>query len=61
MKEDIPLDTSLVDEGIIDSYGVIELVAFIENYWGISIEPEDFTRKKMGSINLMAKLIERKI
>ena len=59
--EEIPLDKSLLAEGILDSYGIIELVEFIESHWGITIKDEEFTHEKMGSVNKMAKLIIEKI
>jgi len=60
-KEGIPLDVSLIECGILDSYEIIEMIAFIENRWKIEITVEDFTIEKMGSINKMSKLISYKI
>ncbi len=59
-KEEIPLDKSLLAEGILDSFGVIELVEYIENKWKIVIEDNEFTLETMGSINKMIKLINSK-
>ena len=59
--KDIPLDKSLLTEGILDSFAIIELVEFIELNWNIKIEDDDFTSEKMGSINKMTKLITLKI
>ena len=52
---------SLIECGILDSYEIIEMIAFIENRWKIEITAEDFTIEKMGSINKMSKLISYKI
>ena len=60
-KKNIPIDKSLLAEGILDSYGIIELVEFIEENWSITIEDNEFTLEKMGSINKMMKLIQSKI
>ena len=60
-KKNIPLDKSLLSEGILDSYGIIELVEFIEDNWSINIEENEFTLEKMGSINKMIRLIQFKI
>jgi acyl carrier protein len=54
---EIPLDKSLVDEGILDSYAVIELVTFIEKRYGISITTGEIVKANFGSINLMAKFV----
>ena len=57
----LPRDSSLVSLGILDSYGVIEIVEFLENTWGISILDEEVTTELMGSINKMAKLVHSKL
>ena len=57
----IPLDESLVELDVLDSYGVIELVSFIESNWAIKVLDEEITRDKMGSINKMVSLVLSKI
>ncbi len=53
----LPLDESLVELGVLDSYAVVELVSFLEERWSISIPDADITREKMGSIVKMANLV----
>lgn len=55
--ETIPLDQSLVELGVMDSYGVVELVDFLERTWAISIADSEITKEKMGSINKMTRLV----
>ncbi len=57
----LPQEESLVEIGVLDSYGVIELVDFIETTWKCRIEDEELTREKMGSIRKMALLIANKL
>ena len=59
--DELPLDKSLLAEGILDSFGIIELVEFIESNWSIVIDDSEFTLEKMGSINKMIALINSKI
>ena len=59
--ETLPRDQSLVERGVLDSYGVIELVEFIEDTWDCRIEDQEITREKMGSITKMAQLIASKL
>lgn len=59
--EEIPLDSSLLAAGVLDSFGIIELVEFIESNWDIKINDEEFTLERMGSIEKMTMLIEEKI
>ena len=58
---EIPLDTSLLAAGVLDSFGIIELVEFIESNWDIKINDDEFTLERMGSIEKMTILIEEKI
>ena len=57
----LPKDMSLVSLGILDSYGVIEIVEFLEETWGITILDEEVTTELMGSINKMAALVASKL
>jgi acyl carrier protein len=57
-SEQIPLDRSLVESGILDSYGIVDLLTFIEGEYGLAIPDEDITKDKMGSIHKMARYIQ---
>ena len=57
----LPLEQSLVELGIMDSFGVIELVTFIEKRWSLEISDSDLTREKFGGLNKMATYIESRI
>lgn len=59
--ETLPLDQSLMDLGVLDSYGVVELVSFLESTWNIRIADSEITRDKMGSITKMADLVASKL
>ena len=43
-------DTSLIQDGIIDSTGILELIMFLEETWSISIPPEDMTPAHFDSL-----------
>ena len=51
---------SLLDKGIIDSTGVLELVGFIEEHYQISIEDEELVPDNLDSVNNLIKFIEKK-
>ena len=51
------MNSSLYEAGILDSVGIIELVVFLQEKYGIQIENDEITIEKFGSINKMAKLI----
>ena len=47
--------------GYLDSFGIIELVTFLEKKYKISILDEELTKEIFGSINKMANLVLKKI
>lgn len=53
-------DASLLDEGIVDSMGVLELVAFIQSSFSISVKSEDVIRDNFDSVNKIAAYVYRK-
>lgn len=56
----IPLDQSLHDLGILDSFEIIELVEFIEKNWAIRILDSELTKENFGSVNKMVEVIRAK-
>jgi acyl carrier protein len=54
-------DTSLLDEGIMDSTGALELVTFLEETFTISVEDEELIPENLDSINNVANYLGRKI
>jgi acyl carrier protein len=53
-------DTSLLDRGIIDSTGVLDLILFTEETFGISVADEDVTPENFDSISRVAAYIQAK-
>jgi acyl carrier protein len=51
---------SLLDNGIIDSVGVMELVAFLEQDHGLAINDEDLVPENLDSIDNLVNFISRK-
>jgi acyl carrier protein len=54
-------DTSFLEEGIIDSTGILELVTFLEDEFSITIEDEELIPENLDSIGNVANFLERKI
>jgi acyl carrier protein len=54
-------DSSFLDEGIIDSTGILELVSFLEEEFSISVEDEELVPENLGSINNVVAYLEKKI
>lgn len=51
---------SLLDGGIIDSTGVLELVAFLEETFGITIDDSELLPENLDSVNAVAAFVTRK-
>ena len=58
-KEEIELDKSLIDEGIIDSFGLLEIATFIEKEYGIIVSEEHMNRDNFGSALKIVDFIMR--
>jgi len=54
-------DTSFLDEGIIDSTGILELVSFLEEEFDISVEDEEILPENLDSIKNVVAYLERKM
>ena len=54
-------DTSFMDEGIIDSTGILELVFFLEETFGLSVEDDELVPDNMDSLQNIARFIDRKL
>jgi acyl carrier protein len=54
-------DTSFLEEGIIDSTGVLELVTFIEEKFKIEVDDDELVPENLDSINNVVSYLERKM
>lgn len=53
-------DDSFLGEGIIDSTGVLQLVAFLEETYGIAVEDEELRPDNLDSIHCVTAYLARK-
>ncbi len=53
-------DTSFLENGVIDSTGMLELIMFLENKYGIRIADEELVPENLDSVQNIAGFIERK-
>jgi acyl carrier protein len=52
--------TSLLDQGIIDSTGVLEVIMFIESTFGVTVEDSEMLPENLDSIERIAAFVGRK-
>lgn len=60
-QAEIQLDKSLIDTGVIDSMGLIEISTFISQKYNFEITVDNMTRQNFGSVLLMVDFIEKNI
>ena len=60
-KEDINYDKGLISNGIVDSYGFVELTIALEQKFNISFLKEEINDINFKSINSISKFIYKKI
>ena len=53
-------EDSFLQKGIIDSTGILELVSFIEEKFGIKVEDDDLLAENLDSIRRLADFVVRK-
>lgn len=53
-------DTSLLDRGIVDSTGILEIVSFLENTFRIQVDDTELIPENLDSINGITAFLARK-
>jgi len=51
---------SFLEKGIIDSTGILEVIFFLEEEFGISVEDEEMIPENLDSVNNIVKYIDSK-
>jgi acyl carrier protein len=59
-RADIGDGESLLDAGLIDSTGVLELVAFLEGEFGLRMADADIVPENLDSIRAIVRYVESK-
>jgi acyl carrier protein len=54
-------DDSLIETGIIDSTGILEMIAFLEKKYGIAVEESEMVPENLDSIRRLTEFAGRKI
>lgn len=54
-------DERLLDSGILDSMGVMELMAFLEEEFGVEVVDVEITEQNLGSVRSIASYVDGKL
>lgn len=57
---DLSNDASFLEEGIVDSTGVLEMVMFVEETFNIEVNDDEIVPDNFDSVNALAAFIARK-
>jgi acyl carrier protein len=57
---DLTDDASLLDLGIVDSTGILEVVAFLEDEFGIAVDDAEMLPENLDSIQNIVAFVGRK-
>ena len=58
--DELGFDESLMENEVVDSTGILELVFFVEDQFGIKIDTSEVLPENFDSINALATYIRRK-
>lgn len=59
--ENISDEDSLLQAGIIDSTGAMELVSFLEQEFGVHVDDQDLVPENLDSIGALTSFVTRKL
>lgn len=54
-------DLPLLESGVLTSLQTVELVLFLEEHFGISVNDDDFVEENFSSVSAIAAFVERKL
>ncbi len=53
-------DTSFLESGVVDSTGMMEVIFFLEETWGIKVEDEEMVPENLDSVTNLIAFLKRK-
>lgn len=57
---ELTLDTSLINSGIVDSTGIMEIVAFIEETFGLVVDDRELVPENFDSVSALSSYVTSK-
>ncbi len=59
--DSLDADTSFLEENIIDSLGIMELITFLEETYHVKINDDELTPENLDSLNQISRFISYKM
>ena len=60
-QSELDSEDSFLEKGIIDSTGILEIIFFLEEEFGLSVEDEEMIPENLDSVNNIVKFINSKL
>ena len=60
IPKSISVDENILEFGVLDSAGIVQLVAWYEDFCEITLEPSEVKIENLGTINLMIQFAKSK-
>jgi len=57
---ELSVDDHLLERGVVDSLGVVEVLAFIENEFGVCAAEEEISEANLGTLRAIARFVMNK-
>ncbi len=54
---DLDQDASLLDSGVVDSLGILDVVAFLEETFGLEVEDDDLNPENFDTLTALEKFV----
>jgi acyl carrier protein len=58
-KVELRADEDLLSSGIVDSLGILKLVGFVEDHFGIQVPDEDVVHENFHSIQALSSYLQK--
>jgi len=59
-QSELENDVSLLERGVIDSTGIMELVFFLEEQFGVKVDDEEMTPENLDSVDHIVAFVDKK-
>lgn len=60
-KQNVSAKDDLLSGGLIDSLGILDVVSFIEQQFGVTVEDEDLVPENFQNIDYMVGFVQQKL
>ncbi len=60
-NDSVDTEENLFENGHLDSMGIMELISFIEEKTGVTVEPDEIVEDNFKTINAISSLIKGKL